>query len=383
VGARAASNQLSTSLRKQAELRVGETIRGKWTLDRLIDVGGMAAVYAATHRNGNRVAVKVLHAQFAAMDEAKDRFLNEGYAANKVGHPNAVSVMDDDQLDDGTPFLVMELLEGRPLEARLQEVQKLAPREILYVADQVLDVLAAAHDKGIIHRDIKPANIFLTSDGRAMVLDFGLARVLDAANLITTKTGTVMGTASYMSPEQARGRRELIDHRTDIFAVGATIFRALTNLSFVVGDTPTDRLLCAMTKQAPSLAKADPTMPANVVALVDKALQFQKADRYDDARAMQSALREIYEQLENQPIPSARRMDAVAGWTSPDSQRKPPPADDDIHVSVVFEPTSTGDSIYVEFDEGEGHASKYELRSKGTAEGEDLDEVSVVMVDDE
>src|SRR5690606_36641701 len=130
----------------------------------LIDVGGMAAVYAATHRNGNRVAIKVLHKQYAKVPEAKERFMREGYVANKVDHPAVVTVLDDDELDDGTPFLVMELLEGQALETRLVRQGVVAPAEILYVADHVLDALAAAHERGVIHRDIKPPNIYLTND---------------------------------------------------------------------------------------------------------------------------------------------------------------------------------------------------------------------------
>ena len=209
---------MSTFL-EESRARVGQKAR-KWSLDRLLDVGGMAAVYLATHRNGNKVAIKVLHRQYAAMPEAKERFLREGYVANKVEHPHAVTVLDDDELDDGTPFIVMELLIGHSLESRLRERGRLSPAETLYIADKILDVLAAAHGRGIIHRDIKPPNVYLTTDGNVKVLDFGLARVLEKNDAMSlTRSGTIVGTASYMSPEQARGKRSLIDHRTDLYAV--------------------------------------------------------------------------------------------------------------------------------------------------------------------
>ena len=164
-------------LTKEAERRLGSKLRGKWRLDRLIDVGGTAAVYAATHRNGSQVAIKILHEMYATHPETKQRFLEEGYVANKVKHPAVVSIIDDDQLDDGTAFLVMELLEGRSLEDQLKFSKTLGTAPVLFIADSVLGVLAKAHEAGIIHRDIKPPNIYLTTDGQVKVLDFGLARV--------------------------------------------------------------------------------------------------------------------------------------------------------------------------------------------------------------
>jgi eukaryotic-like serine/threonine-protein kinase len=359
---------------KQAEARVGISAR-KWTLDRLLDVGGMAAVYVATHRNGNRVAVKVMHKQYADMPEAKERFLREGYVANRVGHENAVTVLDDDELDDGTPFIVMELLEGAPLESRLREKGTLSPAETVFIADQVLDVLAAAHTNGIIHRDIKPPNLFITRAGAIKVLDFGLARVLESSDgMSMTRTGTVIGTASYMSPEQARGKRDLIDHRTDIFAVGAVMFRALTGRNVHTAESPMDRLLAAMTDHAPPLRQVLPNTPEDLAQLVDKSLAFQKNDRWPNARAMQSELRAIYKRhAAAAPVLSA---------APPASTRASVSGVDDIHVSVVVEEPA-GDSIFVEFEDVDSGARKRtELRRKSPSNApradDELSEVSVV-----
>lgn len=369
---------------EQARARVGIKAR-KWTLDKLLDVGGMASVYAGTHRNGNRVAIKVMHKQYADMPEAKERFLREGYVANKVGHPNAVTVLDDDELDDGTPFIVMELLIGMSLESRLKAMGALSPAETLYIADQVLDVLASAHDNGIIHRDIKPANLFLLNDAVVKVLDFGLARVLEApGGMSMTRTGTVIGTTSYMSPEQARGKREMIDHRTDIFAVGALMFRALANRNLNNAATHMDRLLAAMTDPAPSLGKVLPDMPPDMVTLVDKALAFQKADRWPDARAMQSELRAVYKRNAGSDIPTSQNAGPVAGWVveDPPSQREVSGVDD-IHVSVVVEEPPTGDSIFVEFeDQDSGEKRRAELKRKPSDRPDGLEEVSIVIPDD-
>jgi serine/threonine-protein kinase len=375
---------VSQTFLQEAQNRVGEVAR-KWTLDRLIDVGGMASVFEATHRNGNKVAIKVMHRKYAENADAKERFLREGYVANKVGHDNAVTVLDDDQLDDGTPFIVMELLEGHPLEAYVRGDRRVSPAQALYVADQVLGVLASAHDNGIIHRDIKPGNVFITKDGTAKVLDFGLARVLDPGNdWSATRTGTVIGTTSYMSPEQARGKREAIDHRTDIFAVGAMLFRCLTGHNLHAADNPMDRLLKAMTDEAPSLGKVMPEAPADLVQLVDKAMAFQKKDRWPDARAMQAALRKVYQDNTGTPVPSARQVADEEGWAPKEVSVA---GVDDIHVSVTIE-EPVGDSIFVEFSElDSGKKARYELRRKAGAAAEDdedapLSEVSVVFDED-
>lgn len=354
-------------------------------MDTLLDVGGMASVYAATHRNGNRVAVKVMHKQYADMPEAKERFLREGYVANKVGHENAVTVLDDDELDDGTPFIVMELLEGQSLETRLREKNALSPAETLFIADQVLDVLASAHENGIIHRDIKPPNLYLLDSGVVKVLDFGLARVLEApGGMSMTRTGTVIGTTSYMSPEQARGKRELIDHRTDIFAVGALMFRALTGRNLNTAEGAMDRLLAAMSEHAPSLGSVLPDMPPDMVALVDKALAFQKSDRWPDAGSMQAELRAVYERNAGGPIPSVRRVGQVAGWTVPPPLESPQVSGlDDVHLSVVLDEPPTGDSIFVEFEDVDsGEKQRAELRRKADKASDDaLDEVSIILDD--
>jgi len=366
---------------EQAQSRVGQVAR-KWTLDRLIDVGGMASVYEATHRNGNKVAIKVMHLQYAENRDAKERFLREGYVANRVGHDNAVTVLDDDELDDGTPFIVMELLEGHPLEAFVRGDRRVSPAQVLYVADQVLDVLASAHTAGIIHRDIKPGNVFITHDGVAKVLDFGLARVLDPdGDWSATRTGTVIGTTSYMSPEQARGKRDQIDHRTDIFAVGALMYRCLTGRNLHEADNPMDRLLKAMTDPVPSLATVLPEAPADLVALVDKAMAYQKKDRWPNAKAMQNELRKVYENNTGGPVPTARQVAETDGWTPKEVAVS---GTEDIHVSVTIEEPE-GDSIFVEFSElDSGKSARYQLRrksSKPPEDGDELSEVSVVIDD--
>jgi serine/threonine protein kinase len=281
---------LSDAGRVRALSRVGTTLH-KWHVDRLIDIGGMAAVYAATHRNGNRVAIKVLHKEFAEHQDVKERFLREGYVANKVGHPGAVSVLDDDVADDGAAFLVMELLEGESLDGRLRRTKTLSPIEVLFVADQLLDVLAAAHEQGIVHRDIKPANVFITKTGQIKLLDFGLARVRDSGALhAATRDGVIMGTAAFMPPEQARGKTKEVDPRSDQWALGALMFTSLTGTFVHPGKSPMERLIAASKEPVRSIATALPDLQKPIVALIDRALAFDKADRFPDAKSMRAAV---------------------------------------------------------------------------------------------
>ena len=278
---------------ERARQRVGATLKEKWRLDGLIGVGGMAAVYAATHRNGNRVAVKMLHAELSVDVEIRTRFLREGRVANRVEHPGAVIVQDDETSEDGSVFLVMELLDGETLAHRFERKgRSLVIEEVLLIADQVLDVLASAHEKQIVHRDIKPDNIFLTRGGGVKVLDFGIARLRELSTQSTaTRSGSTMGTPAYMAPEQARARWDEVDARTDLWAVGATMFKLLTGRVVHVADTINEQLLAAMTVPAPPIASLLPTVPIPVVEVVDKALAFSRTDRWTDARTMQQAVR--------------------------------------------------------------------------------------------
>ena len=277
--------------RDRAPARVGQVLRGKWRLDELLAVGGMASVFAATHRNGKRGAVKLLHYELSLNEEQKNRFLREGYVANKVDHEGAVSVLDDDIGDDGTVFLVMELLDGQTVDAvlRSRKSKTFGLGETLRVADRLLDVLAAAHDKGIVHRDIKPENIFLTRDGKLKVLDFGIARLREAhASADATRAGDLLGTPSFMPPEQALGNSDQVDPRSDLWSVGATMFRLLTGRTVHHAESINRVLLAAMTMPAPPIARVLPSVPPQLANLVDVALAFEQKDRWPDARTMRA-----------------------------------------------------------------------------------------------
>jgi serine/threonine-protein kinase len=257
----------------------------------------MASVYAATHRNGKRVAVKILNPELNAYPEVRARFLREGYVANKVGHPGAVSVDDDDVASDGAAFLVMELLDGETLEALRERSPggRLPAHEVAALMDQVLDTLSAAHAQGIVHRDLKPENMFLTRDGVVKLLDFGIARLREGSGdaKTATATGTLMGTPAYLSPEQARGRWSEVDGRSDLWSAGATMFALLAGRCVHQAETANEVFGLAMMQAAPALRSVAPDVPAEIAALVDRALAPERDARWPDARAMQRALRAV------------------------------------------------------------------------------------------
>jgi eukaryotic-like serine/threonine-protein kinase len=298
----------------RAQRRVGSTLKEKWHLDYLLGVGGMAAVYAATHRNKGRAAVKLLHDEFFGNAEVRRRFLREGYAANSVEHPGVVRVLDDDVAEDGAPFLVTELLDGETLEARRVRLGgRLACDEVLVMADQVLDVLAMAHGKGILHRDLKPENLFLTRDGLVKILDFGIARVHEpGTGTLLTQSGAPIGTPAFMAPEQARGLWSDVDARSDLWAVGATMFALVTDDLVHHGRTASEMLLSAMTRPAPRLSSIAPALDPRFVEVVDRALAFERERRWPSATTMQEAVRRAYRGAGDEPGSSALRLTVPA-----------------------------------------------------------------------
>jgi serine/threonine-protein kinase len=269
----------------------------------------MAAVYAATHRNGRRAALKILHPELSLDRDWRRRFLREGRVANAVGHEGAVKVLDDDVADDGSVFLVQELLEGESLEARSQRLGGSLPeKEVLWIAEQLLDVLAAAHARGIVHRDIKPDNLFLTCSGTLKVLDFGIARLREQSSVsAATHNGGTMGTPAFMSPEQARALWDDVDAQSDLFAVGATMFTLLSGRYVHEGRTQNEELVGAMTVPARPLASVVPGVSASVARVVDGALAFAKDRRWPSAKRMQEAVRCAYRERTGRSLSMAPR----------------------------------------------------------------------------
>ena len=265
----------------------------------LLGEGGMGAVYLAEHPGiGRRVAVKVLHKNYTRDEHLLARFLNEARAANAIRHPNIIEILDSGMLADGTPFLVMELLEGESLGTRLRQNGALPIATAVDFAYQTASALGAAHAKGIVHRDLKPDNLFVVPDPhdthreRIKVLDFGIAKLQQGsvADSVKTRTGTLMGTPIYMSPEQCRGTRA-VDHRSDIYSLGVIFYEMLVGQPPFVSEGFGDLVNMHLNVPPASARSKRPEIPLAVDALVLKMLAKNPEDRYADMTEVQGALK--------------------------------------------------------------------------------------------
>ncbi len=281
---------LPTAIIERAERRVGSVVRRKYHLDALLGVGGTAAVFAATHRNGSRVALKMLHPELSSISEVQTRFLREGYVANRIRHSGVVRIIDDDDDDElQTVFLVVELLEGFTLAERTAaQGGKLQPEEARDHIVGVLEILEAAHVEGIVHRDVKPENVFLTTANELKILDFGIARLLDGTG--TTRSGQLLGTPAFMAPEQAGGRVREVDARTDVWSAGALLFSLVTGRHVHVARSAPEQMLFAATHDAPRLRSIVPSAEPELAEVVDRALRRDRDERWPSAGAMRRAL---------------------------------------------------------------------------------------------
>lgn len=289
----------------------GDWIHGKYQVQRVLGAGGMGTVYATTRRNESRAAVKVLHPRFARDKAIRARFVEEGYLANRVGHPAVVTILEDDIDEEGNFYLVMELLDGVDLGRFVGPPRSnVTTAQALQIADQLLVALEEAHKKGIVHRDIKPANVMILRDGRIKLLDFGIAKALgadptleddedeeenededhdddDAPEESVEHRHLALGTDKYMSPEQGKGFLEAIDARTDLWSVGAML------LSLLANEEPSAAPLWDQSyeERAWAFSRLGKDVPPHVVQIISLALQPLKAKRWASARAMREAVR--------------------------------------------------------------------------------------------
>ncbi len=357
--------EVTQSLVRRAEARVGTTLKGKYRLEALLGVGGMASVYRAMHRNGHRVAVKLLHPELSIVLDVQQRFLREGYVANRVDPPGAVRVIDDDVTEDGAPFLVMELLEGESLASLWARRVRVPAEELVPLVQKLLDVLAAAHAKGIVHRDIKPENVFVTEEGAVKILDFGIARLVEPGQGSETRTGRMLGTPAFMPPEQALGRRKEIDAQTDLWAVGATLYALLSNHFVHEAETPEEIVVKAATRPAKPLLTVAPEVPEPVARVVDRALMFQKADRWASAGEMQAALDEAAADAFGGPRRPARKV-PMATFSPPLEAGRLEPID--VHATTLGSDAAlavTGASAKRSTTAGLSHAGADAGRARG------------------
>ncbi|MGC2447089.1 MAG: protein kinase [Candidatus Sulfotelmatobacter sp.] len=263
---------------------------GPYEIHSPLGAGGMGEVYRAHDSRLNRtVAIKVLPASFSADRERLQRFAQEARAAAALNHPSILSIFDIGE-ERGSPYVVSELLEGETLRERLKN-GALPVRKVIDYASQVARGLAAAHEKGIVHRDLKPENLFLTSDGRAKILDFGLAKLTrpEAASgsgdaptaQVATETGMVMGTAGYMSPEQVRGKSA--DHRSDIFSFGAILYEMNSGKRAFHGESAADTMSAILKEEVPELAETNRNVPPGLERIVRHCLEKLPAQRFQSA----------------------------------------------------------------------------------------------------
>ena len=269
-------------------------INGRWTLERVLGSGATATVYAARDATGTRVALKLLSEEMSTRPDIRERFEREGQAAQTIPHGGVVRVLEHDATDPRNTYLAMELLEGETLAERVSREGSIPTEELLQIVNQVLDVLVVAHAQGVVHRDLKPGNLFLTNAGGVKVLDFGVARVTEPGSKRPgTHLGVTLGTAAYMAPEQAQGRSAEVDGRSDLFSVGAMMFRLVTGRRVHECENEAQLLAAMATQPAPKVATVAPNVPTGIASIIDVALSFSRDARYWEARAMQNDVRAV------------------------------------------------------------------------------------------
>ena len=274
-----------------ATILQGEELAG-FRLRRLLGRGSMGAVYLGERPGEERAAIKMLRPKYTQNRDLVERFLREARAVGGLKHPNIVEIYDSG-FDAGFGYyLVLEYLQGESLLDYMKINGRLSAHESVSLTCQILDGLQAAHEKGIIHRDLKPANIFLqnqTQPPRVKLLDFGVAKLLDKDNISITRTGAVLGTPAYMSPEQSAGKREL-DARADLYAVGVILFELVTGRRPFLAETPSQLLVMHQIEVPPLPSGLVPKLPKALDAVILACLEKDPRDRPSSARALREKL---------------------------------------------------------------------------------------------
>ncbi|HEX5970037.1 MAG TPA: protein kinase [Intrasporangium sp.] len=276
-------------------------LAGRYQLESRIATGGMGEVHVAMDtRLHRRVAVKLLREELADSGDFIERFRREALMSARLTHPSVARILDYGQ-DGTTHFIVMELVEGRDLAKLLAERGRIPAHEAARMTAQVCDALGAAHQAGFVHRDIKPSNVIITPDGAVKVTDFGIARALGGSSL--TETGTIMGTAQYVSPEMVRG--EPANEASDQYSVGVLLFQMLTGSVPFEGDSPVAVALRHLDTEIPRPSSLVPDLPIALDQVVARATATDPRDRFPDVAAMAAALRQVAAARPSQSAPTA------------------------------------------------------------------------------
>jgi serine/threonine protein kinase len=277
---------------------IGKTLGGRYRIEQLLGQGGMSAVYKAVDPNLRRVvAVKIIHSHLSDNPEFVRRFEEEAAAVAQLRHPNIIQVYDFNH-DDDTYYMVMEFVPGETLQARLRHLNangmRLSYPEAARLTANVTDAIDYAHRRNMIHRDIKPANIMLNLNGEAILMDFGIAKILGAEQ--HTATGAVIGTALYMSPEQIRGER--IDHRSDVYSLGVTLFEMIHGRPPFEADSTMSLMMMHLNDPVPDLRQVQPDAPESLVQVIERCLAKDPNQRYQTAAELAAALKRVATDLQ-------------------------------------------------------------------------------------
>lgn len=288
---------------------VGQSIANTYSIVRVIGEGGMGRVYEARHKriNSKRFAIKMLHPEFSRRTEVLSRFQREAEAAASISNHHVVEVYDVHRTEDGRPYMVGEFLEGVELADHLNAVGRLPLALAVRITRQLCDGMSAAHALGIVHRDMKPENVFLAGDlenPTTKVIDFGISKTGDSPGTQLTKTGMIMGTPSFMAPEQARG--EKVTHLVDVYAVGAILYTMLTGQRPFDRSDPTATLTAVLIEDPPRPRSIEPSIPESVEAIVQRAMAKTPADRYATLAELDRALAPYDSLGEIAPAPGSR-----------------------------------------------------------------------------
>jgi serine/threonine protein kinase len=302
----------------------GQTLANQYRLLNEIGRGGMGLVYEAERPNGSRVAVKLLSKELLGSEAALHRFRREAQIISTLEHINIVRYLDLGETPDGQPYVVLELLTGRPLDAELEKTGPFTVARAVRVATQVAAALETAHAAGVIHRDLKPENVFIDAQDHAKVLDFGVSKFLGPLMGPSTRTGELLGTPNYMAPEQVHDARSASE-ATDVYGLGAVIYQMLTCRPPYLNNSIGVMLLQIMVEGPPSLAEQRPDLPAEFVAVVEKSMARTAAERYPTMIELAKAL-EPFSTVDTQPklVPLAQEK-TRSTVTPPSIVATPPP----------------------------------------------------------
>ena len=326
---------------------IGQQLGGRYIIEELIGQGGMSSVYKATDPNLRRVvAIKLIHPHLSNNTDFVRRFEEEAAAVAQLNHPNIIKVYDFN-VDGDVYYMVLEFVPGETLQDRLkrlnQQERRMSNSEVVDITSSMCDALGYAHKRNMLHRDIKPANIMLSTEGRAVLMDFGVVKMMGGQQ--HTATGAVIGTALYMSPEQARGEHP--DTRADIYSLGVTLFEMVSGRPPFEADSAMSTLLMHVTDPIPDIQALNPDVPDGLKAVIDRALAKSADDRFQTMEEMGAALRASLSGGQAAPVGATmiEEPPAQAGPAATYIEQPSPDSDFGAAGTMIEEPVEMGTAV--------------------------------------